>query len=215
MCSLFISPALTEPLWEHFAMYRSKTNLICYRAFLLWVYYVFSYRALIAELSFFGRTVSGCLRNRFRLRSHRLDDVWKWIMISRLVNPIVATEIARLTIATVYWKWHSLISEVFDCVCSLLVEYESACESWLVVSMYVKENESYGVTSQASFSLENLYMYVSDESGSLEVFVVVSGKTWMEEFNRRTNLSWLLRVFFKRRSQEVGVFFHENLWKKR
>ena len=114
-------------------VYRSKTNLICYRAFLLWVYYVFSYRALIAELSFFGRTVSGCLRNRFRLRSHRLDDVWKWIMISRLVNPIVATEIARLTIATVYWKWHSLISEVFDCVCSLQY-WQNMKDFWELVS---------------------------------------------------------------------------------
>ena len=155
MCSLFISPALTEPLWEHFAMCRSKTNLICYRAFLLWVYYVFSYRALIAELSFFGRTVSGCLRNRFRLRSHRLDDVWKWIMISRLVNPIVATEIARLTISTLYWKWHSLISEVFDC---LLVEYESACESWLVVSTQRKTKVTKSLL-KLLLVLENLYMY--------------------------------------------------------
>ena len=37
----------------------------------------------------------------------------------------------------------------------------------------------YGVTSQASFSVRK-FVYVSDESGSLEVFVVVSGKTWME-----------------------------------
>ena len=43
----------------------------------------------------------------------------------------------------------------------------------------MKENESYGVTSQASFSVRK-FVCVSDESGSLEVFVVVSGKTWME-----------------------------------